>query len=467
MATYTPNKNILKPAYNEYSTNPTGWSGAINQDWDQIDSAFGGTQAMTLTTGTIDLTNTFPIVAYPSGGSASYIPLILSLSGTLTGNVLIRTPAAGNWIIYNNAVNSGTNTFTVSFAVVTGGSTIGTPIVLQSAARSFVYADSTGAFFISAVPAPNSITSSMFQAGAVNTAAIADGAVTYPKVAASAQATSAEYRAGIVGASFTGTIVGTALTVSSVTGTIVVGMALSGTGVIAGTTIATYNSGTLTGTVDTNYPTPISSVAMTATTTPKLLQSGAVWDSAAYVALSAVGTTVTPDFTAGYNFSLTLNGVWTLANPSPTANIKVGQSGLIFITEGATQTTTTFTGAIADSVGGTSAGTTLNVTSATAGTIFVGMSLTSGATGTIVSQTSGTAGGIGVYTVSTSQLVASTSITGSIGPIFNPYTYGSAYKFASGVKPTFVRTSGAYNALSYYVVNSNFIILNSIAGLAS
>ena len=459
MATYTSNKNLTKPAYNEYASNPTGWSGPINQDWDQIDSAFGGVQSMTLTTGTIDLTNTFPIVNYPSGGSASYIPLVISLTGTLTGNVIIRTPVGGNWIIYNCAVNSGTNTYTVSFTSTVGG----TAVVLQSAARTLVYSDGAACYFVSATPAPNSITSSMFQAGAVNTAALGDLSVTYGKVAAAAQATVAEYRAGLVTASFTGTISGTTLIATSVTGTIVVGMTIT-TGAAVGTTITAFNSGTGNYTVDITQT--VTSVAMVATTAPKLLQDVAVWDSAAFVALTAVGTTVTPDFTTGYNFSLTLNGVWTLANPSPAANIKVGQSGLIFITEGSTATTVTFTGAIADSVGGTVAGTVLNVTSATAGTIFVGMTLTSGATGTIVSQTSGTTGGVGVYSVSTSQLVSSTAITGSIGPILNPYTYGSAYKFANGTKPTFNRTTGANNALSYYVVSPTFIILNALVGLA-
>ena len=42
-STFTTNKSIEKPGYNDYATNPTGWSGPINTDFDVIDKAFGGT----------------------------------------------------------------------------------------------------------------------------------------------------------------------------------------------------------------------------------------------------------------------------------------------------------------------------------------------------------------------------------------------------------------------------------------
>ena len=76
--------------------------------------------------------------------------------------------------------------------------------------------------------------------------------------------------------------------------------------------------------------------------------------------------------------------------------------------------TAVFTGEIDDGAG--SAGTVLDVTAVTSGTILTGMTITgTGITaGTrIVAQVSGTTGGVGVYTVSTSQLVASTTINGS------------------------------------------------------
>ena len=73
-----------------------------------------------------------------------------------------------------------------------------------------------------------------------------------------------------------------------------------------------------------------------------------------------------------------------------------------------------FTGVIDDGAGST--GTVLDVSAVASGTLLSGMTLTgTGVTaGTrIVSQSSGTTGGVGLYVVTTSQLVASTTINGS------------------------------------------------------
>jgi hypothetical protein len=69
----------------------------------------------------------------------------------------------------------------------------------------------------------------------------------------------------VTGASFTGTISGTTLTVSSLTGTIQVGTTLSGTGVTAGTTISSQLTGTTgsTGTYQVNTSQTVASTAMT------------------------------------------------------------------------------------------------------------------------------------------------------------------------------------------------------------
>jgi hypothetical protein len=50
------------------------------------------------------------------------------------------------------------------------------------------------------------------------------------------------------------------------------------------------------------------------------------------VALTSSAGSVTPDFSLGNNFSLTLSGATTIANPS---NLVAGQSGCIVITQGA------------------------------------------------------------------------------------------------------------------------------------
>jgi hypothetical protein len=71
-----------------------------------------------------------------------------------------------------------------------------------------------------------------------------------------------------------------------------------------------------------------------ANTASKLLDANGVWNSGALTALTD-GSTVSVDMSTGFNFSLTLGGSRTLANPT---NPKVGQSGVIVITNPSTYT---------------------------------------------------------------------------------------------------------------------------------
>lgn len=68
------------------------------------------------------------------------------------------------------------------------------------------------------------------------------------------------------------------------------------------------------------------------TSTSKATTPDALQDAAIPTALTS-GTTITPDFNAGHNFTLTLAHNATLANPS---NAQVGDSGVIEITQDAT-----------------------------------------------------------------------------------------------------------------------------------
>ena len=52
-STYTTNKSIEKPAYNDYATNATGWTSPVNADWDVIDRSLGGVQVMNPTIFTV------------------------------------------------------------------------------------------------------------------------------------------------------------------------------------------------------------------------------------------------------------------------------------------------------------------------------------------------------------------------------------------------------------------------------
>jgi hypothetical protein len=134
MTNYTPNKKIEKPVYNEYATNPTGWSGPINTDWDIIDSALGGVLPLSAVgaVGTVNLSIT------------QTQSLIINITGAMTGNAIYTLPlnaastgiVGGNWIVYNNTSGA----FTVTFTPVAGG---GTSVAIAQGTRSLIYSDGT------------------------------------------------------------------------------------------------------------------------------------------------------------------------------------------------------------------------------------------------------------------------------------------------------------------------------------
>jgi hypothetical protein len=142
MSTLTTNKSILKPAYNEYASNSTGWSGPINNDWDIIDAAFGGTTIKNPTgvSGTVALT------------ASEYQKLNIvfgtdvSTSAVLTANIIYTIPAGsmgvgGQWVVYNNT----TGAFTITIAPVDG---TGSSVVIPQGSRSLIYSDGTNINFI-------------------------------------------------------------------------------------------------------------------------------------------------------------------------------------------------------------------------------------------------------------------------------------------------------------------------------
>lgn len=112
-SSYTANKNIEKPGYNDYAANPTGWSGPINTDWDIIDAALGGLTSLT------DVSGTFTLSV------AQYQKLILQSGASLTGNVRYNIPSGvgGQWIVRN--ATSGNFTFTIG--TTAGGTTVAVP----------------------------------------------------------------------------------------------------------------------------------------------------------------------------------------------------------------------------------------------------------------------------------------------------------------------------------------------------
>ena len=78
----TTNKVLAQPAFNS-----TAWDVPLNANFGVIDAALGSSAALTTTNGTYDLV------------AAEYQCLILSISGTLLGNVTYRLPSGkgGQW----------------------------------------------------------------------------------------------------------------------------------------------------------------------------------------------------------------------------------------------------------------------------------------------------------------------------------------------------------------------------------
>lgn len=152
-------------------------------------------------------------------------------------------------------------------------------------------------------------------------------------------------------------------------------LSTNGTGTLSWATALTASGGTITGnleigttgsltfegsTADGNETTlavtdPTADRTITlpnATGTVGLLELAQSFSAAQRGAISALtdGTTITADFALANNFSVTLGGNRTLANPS---NLTAGQSGAIFITQDGTGSRTLAFGSYWDFSGGT------------------------------------------------------------------------------------------------------------------
>lgn len=112
VSTFTPNKNLELPGYNDYVNN---WNTPVNADFTAIDTALGGSTLLNATAISGDVTLT----------STQYRPPLLIISGTLTANVRYLVPASvgGQWTV----TNSTTGAFTLQIASAAGGSNITLP----------------------------------------------------------------------------------------------------------------------------------------------------------------------------------------------------------------------------------------------------------------------------------------------------------------------------------------------------
>lgn len=111
-STFTPNKNLELPGYNDYVDS---WNTPVNADFTAVDTALGGVTNLNATAVSGDVTLT----------STQYRPFQIVVTGTLTANVRYLIPASvgGQWTV----TNSTTGAFTVKIASAAGGSDITLP----------------------------------------------------------------------------------------------------------------------------------------------------------------------------------------------------------------------------------------------------------------------------------------------------------------------------------------------------
>lgn len=103
----TTNKGLTQPAIGS-----SGWGLPLNEDYGDIDQAFGGVTSINVT----------GVTATPVALTLDqYQSLTIKFSGTLTANVTYQLPAGvgGRWIVQNNT----TGTFSITMASLGGGAT--------------------------------------------------------------------------------------------------------------------------------------------------------------------------------------------------------------------------------------------------------------------------------------------------------------------------------------------------------
>ena len=121
VSSYTTNKALEKPGYNEYINS---WNVPTNSDWDIVDACFGGTVSIALTNSNVYLT------------TANTQNARIRLTGVLSANVIIYFPSGtGGFYIVQNAT-SGAYTITLSAGA-------GTYVTAGQSQSTFIFSDGT------------------------------------------------------------------------------------------------------------------------------------------------------------------------------------------------------------------------------------------------------------------------------------------------------------------------------------
>jgi microcystin-dependent protein len=138
----TTNKALALPANASLS-----WDVPLNNNFAMIDAALGSSQSINVTGfagGNIVLTSTFPLVSAPPMTGASYIPMRITVAGTMSANVNIQVPVGvdGMWVVSNNTTGAYVLTF--------GGVGAGTSVTIPTGANLLCWCDGTNAILIGA-----------------------------------------------------------------------------------------------------------------------------------------------------------------------------------------------------------------------------------------------------------------------------------------------------------------------------
>lgn len=240
-------------------------------------------------------------------------------------------------------------------------------------------------------------------------------------------------RPGVVAGSLTATVSNLTVNVTALSGTLAAGQMLSATGLAPGLQVIAL--GTSTGGTGTAFATYLDAVVMTAAIATTTLTVSAVT-----AGTLAVGQTV--------------DGAGVTAGTYITA-LGTGTGGTGTYTLSASQTvtsTTLFAGQSNNAVvTGSITTTTLTVTAVTSGRLRVGQTISgTGVTASTTITALGTGkGGTGTYTVSTSQTVASTTITATFASATITSNPASATVYDNG------STAGSTTVLSNITVVNN------------
>ena len=141
-SSFTTNKNLEEPANGDYVDT---WNVPMNRDFTYADTAFGGRISFNATAGSQTLTSGY-------SDTYSYIPLMISISGTISAGVTYTIPSGvgGQWIIYNSTTDSSGGPWAIT--VASGGG--GTSVIIPRLSRIIIMSDGTNITTLGYLQAP-------------------------------------------------------------------------------------------------------------------------------------------------------------------------------------------------------------------------------------------------------------------------------------------------------------------------